>query len=179
MKKCPVCKKPFNPYSSLTKTCSIPCAIEQVIRDKEKVKRKRDKVTKETLKTLRDHLNDTQKECNAFIRERDKGKPCISCNKHHTGQYHAGHYRSIGAAPHLRFDPDNIHNQCAPCNNHKSGNAIEYRINLVKRIGTERVEALEQNNTVRKFTIDEAKRIKQNFRERRKKLTEETSNDQS
>ncbi|WP_258530002.1 recombination protein NinG [Pseudomonas aeruginosa] len=61
----------------------------------------------------------------------------------HDGQYHAGHYRSVGSHPELRFDEDNVHKQCAPCNNHKSGDVVNYRINLVAKIGAAAVARLE------------------------------------
>ena len=55
--------------------------------------------------------------------------------------WHAGHYRSIGAAAHLRFNEDNVHKQSGEQNVYKSGNIEAYRKNLIKKIGLERVEA--------------------------------------
>ena len=46
----------------------------------------------------------------------------------------------------LRYHHDNIHLQCEPCNTAKSGNQLEYRIRLIKKIGVERVEWLEGNH---------------------------------
>ncbi|STS93497.1 protein NinG [Klebsiella grimontii] len=60
----------------------------------------------------------------------------------------AGHYRSRGKASHLRYNEDNIHKQCHHCNVQLSGNQQQYRISLVEKIGAERVEALENNNTL-------------------------------
>lgn len=168
-RKCSICKGP-----TIHKCCSWQCALKQAKQDREKKEARERrailKAKKESLKTLSEYLKDAQAECNSYIRERDKLLPCISCGRFHKGQYHAGHYRSVGAAPQLRFNEDNIHGQCAPCNNHKSGNAIEYRINLIKKIGAERVEALERNSTPAKFTIEDAKRIKKEFKEKRKSL---------
>lgn len=169
-RKCVICKSWFTPFSTTQKCCTYPCAMKKVVQDREKADRKEYRVKKEALKTLSDHLKDTQAVVNAYIRERDKDLPCISCNRHHKGQYQAGHYRSIGAAPQLRFNEDNINKQCTACNNHKSGNAVEYRINLVKKIGQKRVEALENNNTPALFTIEDAKRIKAVYREKLKAL---------
>ena len=39
------------------------------------------------------------------------------------------------------------------------GNVELYRINLIKKIGLERVEALENNNETHKWTIEECKEI--------------------
>ena len=38
-----------------------------------------------------------------------------------------------GAMPSLRFNTHNVHKQCSACNNHLSGNMIEYRINLIAK----------------------------------------------
>lgn len=51
-----------------------------------------------------------QEQFNRFIVLRDSGKPCASC-----GRYLplcCGHFRSVGAAPELRFNEDNAHGQC-------------------------------------------------------------------
>jgi len=158
-------------HSSLATSCSYGCALK--VTD-EKIRKKAAKAIqkerKERLKTLTEHLNDAQKEFNRYIRLRDRDQPCISCGRRHEGQYHAGHYRSIGAASHLRFDEANVHKQCAPCNNHKSGNAVEYRINLINKIGIEGVERLENSNEIYRFTIEEAKAIKKKYRDKCKEL---------
>ncbi len=87
-----------------------------------------------------------------------------SCGRFHDGQYHAGHYRSVGSHPELRFDEDNVHKQCAPCNNHKSGDVVNYRINLVAKIGAAAVARLEGPHDARKWTVEEIKAIKALYR---------------
>ena len=76
-----------------------------------------------------------------FIRERDKDKRCISCGTGSPEQ--AGHFYSAGHYPSLEFNEDNVHGQCVHCNYYEHANLILYRINLVKKIGIERVEQLE------------------------------------
>lgn len=89
----------------------------------------------------------------AFIRERDRqaGYACISSGKplswNAGNQVDAGHYRSRGAASHLRYDDDNCHAQTKRENRFRAGNAVDYRVRLLQRIGAARVEALECNNT--------------------------------
>ncbi|MBF3208519.1 recombination protein NinG, partial [Pseudomonas aeruginosa] len=61
-------------------------------------------------------------------------------------------------------EPLNVHKQCAPCNNHKSGDIVNYRINLVRKIGAENVEWLEGPHEPLKLTIDEIKALKAQFR---------------
>jgi hypothetical protein len=101
---------------------------------------------------------------NAYIRERDKGKPCISCGRFHQGKYDAGHYRPAGNNSALRFHEENTFAQCVPCNQHKSGNLVEYRINLIKRIGPERVEWLENHQQTKRWTIDELREVVEYYR---------------
>ena len=177
LKKCRICNATFEPRASTQVVCSWQCASVFTAKEKEKRDRKEYREKKEALKSRRDWLNDAQTAFNAYIRERDKNLPCISCGRHHTGQYHAGHYRSVAAASQLRYNEDNVHKQCQPCNTHKSGNAIEYRINLVKRIGLEKVEKLENDNTVVKWTIEQAKQIKELYNKKLKLLRKGASNE--
>lgn len=82
-----------------------------------------------------------QKVFNAWIRERDKDKPCISCGKGRVEN--AGHYLSQGHHSALRFDEKNTNGQCIRCNLYLSGNLINYRRGLVERIGEAAVVGLE------------------------------------
>lgn len=172
MKKCKACCKKFALFNSLAQVCSIDCAIQYAKDNKvqERVRRQLAKIAKEKIKTRSEHLKEAQAAFNAFIRERDKSEPCISCERYHKGQYHAGHYRSVGACPELRFCELNVHKQCSACNNHKSGNIIEYRINLVKKIGAEKVEWLEGPHEPKKYTIEQIKQIKAEYKFKLKEL---------
>jgi len=100
-----------------------------------------------------------QTEFNKYIRNRDSKDPCISCNRHHKGQYHAGHYKTVGGHPALRFEEDNCHKQCSVCNNYKSGNLSEYRSNLLKKIGLDRVEWLEGPHDPVKYSIEDLQKM--------------------
>ena len=77
---------------------------------------------------------------NKFIRERDFAFGCISCGERVT---QAGHYRSAGHHPHLRFNEQNVNGQCTRCNLFLRGNLIDYRKGLVKKIGILEVDGLE------------------------------------
>jgi len=179
-KKCRSCKEPFTPQRPLQTCCSFSCALlhasDQNVKKAakaEKERRKEFRERKKALKTRGDWLREAQAAFNAFIRARDKGQPCISCQRLHTGQMHAGHYRSVGAAPELRFEEDNVQVQCAPCNNHLSGNAIEYRINLVRKLGVERVEWLEGPHEPKKYSIEDIKEIKAKYKALARKAPKE------
>jgi hypothetical protein len=63
-----------------------------------------------------------------------------------------------------------LHKQCSVCNAHLSGNITEYRINLVKLIGADRVERIENDNQIKRYEIDYLKRLKAVFIKRKKHL---------
>lgn len=93
-------------------------------------------------------LKDAQQVFNKFIRLRDQDKGCISCE---VGPVeNAGHYLSQGHHSAFRFHEENVHGQCIRCNMYLSANLIKYRRNLVKKIGADRVEFLEDSAERRK-----------------------------
>tara|TARA_R110000868_G_scaffold337627_2_gene598531 strand:- start:2708 stop:3259 length:552 start_codon:yes stop_codon:yes gene_type:complete len=143
---CKQCKKEFQKTSPLQSCCSVSCAIERSY-DLNKAKREKllcDKVMemKKGLMKKGDWIKLLQITFNTFIRVRDKNLPCISCGKTKVEEFHAGHYIATTYQYH-RFNEDNVHKQCSQCNTHLRGNLIPYRIELIKKIGLERVEYLE------------------------------------
>lgn len=175
--KCAVCKEPFIKRSAWQKVCanSTDCAITYAKDKVKKIERKEVRARKEALKTRSDYMKDAQKSFNAYIRARDADKPCISCGvdlKREAigGGYDCGHYRSVGSAPHLRFDPDNAHGQCKKCNRYLSGNAVEYRRGLFTRLGQQRLDLLEADQCIRKYTIEGLKAIVSDYKKLKKEL---------
>lgn len=165
--KAPGCHKRFTPtFNSTQAVCSPQCALA-LIRHKAIKKEAREKKVQYTQRQRSHWLDEAQKAVNAFIRVRDLGKPCVSCDITY-GQFHAGHFRSVGAAAHLRYNTFNIHAQCSQCNNHKSGNQVEYRRRLIDRIGGFRLERLETDNRLRSYNIAYLKRITALFKRRAK-----------
>lgn len=171
--ECRICKAEFEKRSSLHVLCSGACAITDMNAKKAKREAKelsvRKKETKEKLiaiKTITEWLREVQRHCNRYVRLRDANEPCISCGTVNPNiKYDAGHYRTSKAAPQLRFNTDNIHKQCSNnCNVHLSGNIFNYRPRLIKKIGLARVEALENNNELHRYTIEEAKALLNHFR---------------
>lgn len=160
--------------------CSVECSIE-VIQSKT-FKRKHEKEIRiknaiekkkilEKLETHSDWLRKLQKVFNAYIRERDKNKPCISCNKPLVGKIDAGHCYSVGAYPNLRFNEDNVHGQCVHCNQHKHGNIHEYMSNLPKKIGQKAFERLQsERSKPLKLTIPEIKELIESYKQKVKTL---------
>lgn len=167
-KKCKACKEPFQPQRPMQTVCSPLCGLSLAKQKREKAERKEIRVRKEKLKSRSDWLKDAQTAVNAYIRARDKGKPCISCGRDHQGQYHAGHYRSVGSCPELRFDERNIFKQCQPCNTHLHGNLIEYRRSLLAKFGRSYLRWLEGPHELKKYTIDDLKQIIQTYRQKLK-----------
>ena len=172
---CKVCKIKFEPtYNSVQTTCSYQCAIKYAQKQREKKEKKdwnkRKKVLKEKVKTKSDYLKEAQAIFNTYIRLRDENKGCISCGVDLRGRkYDAGHYRSVGGNPQLRFDLNNVHGQCVYCNRHLHGNLVDYRIRLIKRIGLEAVEKLEQDNEPKNYTIPELILLKEEYKEKVRK----------
>lgn len=183
---CRVCRNDFQPVRCLQQTCSFDCEVKLGLIHAERSKAKREKaeriaeiastkILREKLKTKRDWTKEAQIAFNAFIRERDKGRTCICCNKHLQaervgGGFDCGHYRSVGSAPHLRFDERNAHGQDKQCNRWGSGRAVDYRVGLIKRIGLEAVESLEADQTPKKYTIAELRAIKAHYVAKLKEL---------
>ncbi|UFM70422.1 recombination protein NinG [Leclercia adecarboxylata] len=137
---------------------------------KEKADRASWRKRKAAVKPLRHWEDVTQRVVNDYIRERDYDLPCISCGTFDTVQWEAGHYRSRGKASHLRYTEDNINKQCHHCNVQLSGNQQQYRIRLIRKIGPERVEALENNNTPHRYTIEELEAIRKHYSALRRQL---------
>lgn len=161
------------PLNSLQPCCLNPkCVIENKERVAEKKRRKEKAEFRIKNKSRSDWMKEAQDAFNKWIRFRDllAGHGCISCGTKEAGQYHAGHYRTTKAAPELRFHPLNVHLQCAQCNNFDSGNIVEYRINLVKRIGQESVDWIEGPHEPKKYTIEDLKNIKATYNQLAKEL---------
>lgn len=184
-KKCKACGQLFQPARAMQKACSPACAIElnKAVRERayktaQAKARREDRQKRERLKTRSEWMKEAQKAFNAYIRARDTGKPCICCGLPLAsgdvgGQFDAGHYRSTGSAPHLRFVEDNCHGQRKQCNRYGAGRAVDYRIGLIARIGLERVEALEADQEPRHYTIDDLKAIKAEYMRKAKEVGHE------
>jgi len=145
----------------LQKACSVTCAIELTKNQKKKEFKQETRKLKEKIKSRSDWMREAQIATNRYIRARDAGKPCISCGRNSGAKMNAGHYRSVGSCPELRFNELNIHLQCEHCNSYLSGNAIEYRKNLSELIGDDLLEYLEGPHEIKKYTAEELKEIKQ------------------
>ncbi|MGL4349816.1 MAG: recombination protein NinG [Plesiomonas shigelloides] len=150
---------------------AIELACEKAMKASQKKKSAESRARKMNVKPIGYWMKRAQAAFNAWVRARDVGLPCISCGRYHAGQYHAGHYRPAGSNPELRFEPENCHSQCAPCNSHLSGNLTAYRPALIAKIGLERVEWLEGPHEPRRYRREAYQAIESEYKSKLKQLT--------
>lgn len=182
-KRCEYCHKVFMPQRPMQAMCKVLCAIRAGAADKQAKaakERAQTRARRAALKTIPDLTKEAQVAFNAYIRARDQlaGYPCISSGRRldwSGNSVDAGHYRSTGAAPHLRFDERNCHAQSKHDNQYLAGNAVDYRIGLVNRIGLDAVEALESENGIRKWTREELIEIRKTYAAKAKQLKKESA----
>jgi hypothetical protein len=138
-KKCKVCKVSFEPMKPLQQVCSPTCAIElsnQVkVKTEKKEKVKIRKELRESAKTISNYRKDLQIIINKIVRTIDEGHNCISSGRKYKTNDQAGHYYSVGAYPHLRFNLHNIYSQSVADNLYKSGNPIGFTQGLIRDFG--------------------------------------------
>lgn len=174
--ECAQCGKPFMRRSTLHRVCSPVCAVKSV-RAQRKAERADTKRRKEAAKTRKELTAEAQKAFNAFIRARDFGRPCICCGAQMNwasdkpgGEIDAGHYLSIGSAPHMRFIEGNVHAQRKSCNKPGGAKRHAFRAGMVARIGLAAVEVLESDQTLRKYTSDDLRAIRDDYKARTREL---------
>ena len=190
-KKCPICRGFFMPRNSLVKACGVKCAIALVrLLDEKKAAKNRlqearkQKADKERIKTKSELMKEAQAACNAYIRFRDRLDPCISCGRPVAevesvdvpgigGFWDAGHYRSRGACPELRFHPHNIHKQCKKCNagsakwSHTTESVSDgYKAGILAKLGSDVVAWLDRkDHPPAKYNADDYRFFRDFYRE--------------
>jgi|TARA_R100000081_G_C4777739_1_gene149588 hypothetical protein len=173
--RCKNCKEKFEPKQFNRKFCykddCINAYFEYLKKQAAKKWNKEKKIRKENLKTVQDLLKEAQTVFNRFIRLRDNGLPCISCQNPNPKKVNAGHYISSGSCKYLTFHLDNVHLQCEYCNTYLHANLVEYRINLIKKVGLDRVLYLENSrHKTKKYTRQELYEIINKYKKEIKKL---------
>ena len=187
MPRCKHCKESFEKTLHFNQKFCLKeeCKKQWYIWAKQYAKKKEDKKLKDEVKklkkkwfpqdqeTIQKLMSKAQYYFNRWVRERDKGQNCISCGKP-PRKKNAGHYHSANNYRGIRFDPLNVHLQCEPCNNNLSGNTIEYRKGLIKKIGLKKVKELEERAHVKKeWTREELKEIVEKYKKKYKELRNE------
>jgi hypothetical protein len=139
--------------------CSPSCSWDYTKQLKSKEWKKKKAKMKEDLQTVQELTKIVQQVFNKYIRLRDAGQVCISCQKKPKKE-NAGHFYSSGGHKNVTFDEFNVHLQCEFCNTHLHGNLIPFRASLIKKIGLVEFQLLESRaNKTRKFSREELKEI--------------------
>jgi hypothetical protein len=129
-------------------------------------KAEKERKTRSALKQAHNH---TKILVHAYVRERDKYKPCISCGCNWHPDFQAGHHYKAELYETLKYDLDNISGQCVKCNIRKDGNFSEYALRLPNRIGIERYNILVGKAEIDKqqskvWTVENLKEIQQKIK---------------
>ena len=171
MKDCKQCGTKFQPARPLQRVCSPICA-SRMVKEAKKVERESFKVRKEAIKSRADFAREAQTIVNKYVRLRDAHLGCVSCDKpaNWHGQWHASHFRSVGAATAVRFNTWNIHKSCSVCNNWKSGNLIDYEPRLREKIGNDKVDWLRTQNQIVRYDVPYLERLKKIFTKKVKRM---------
>ena len=181
--RCKICRGEYVKKSMMHKVCGEACAIELALiqRAKDEAKAARAERIEHRAKVdasrpRKWHMAKLKTELHAFIRERDEGRTCISCETvlvklgRVGGDYDAGHFRSVGSASNMRFLENNIHGQCKHCNDFLGGNPHAYELGLISRYGQDYVDVLKADNEIRKYTIPDLIGMTKFYKLKRKEL---------
>jgi hypothetical protein len=185
-KKCRECRAEFIPDRPFQTWCGVECGVaiarakhekarrsaESSNKRQEKAERAATRAAKDKIKPKAKHMQEAQAAVNAWVRLRDAEHGCISCDKpaDWQGQWHASHFKSVAAAPALRFEPLNIHKACWICNKHHSGNLLSYKPALIEKIGIEAFNWLEGPHEPKHYTIEDLQAIKAEYRAKVREL---------
>ena len=174
MKRCKNCNNSFEPLKFNQKYClNNECVNVWIESEKAKQWAKRKKALKTDLETIQELIKKAQTTFNTYIRTRDAGLNCISCDKKLTGKFDAGHYFNANNHWAVRFNEKNVHGQCVNCNQHKHGNLLNYQIGIQQRIGAdELIELHAIAHNTRKFTREELRDLISIYKEKTKALKE-------
>lgn len=174
------CNTKFVPDRPFVKWCSPLCGVHIAAELKTKKAAKQateqrlaHRVAKIKARPLKWYEDRAQAAVNRYVvHGRDKDEGCISCGTRNPSIiYAAGHFRTRGAASHLRYNLDNLHKQCNfHCNSQLAGNILHYRPALIAKIGQERFDALINSNESRRYTVEELEEITKEFRLKMKEL---------
>lgn len=159
-------RRPFEVWCSPEHGALIARQRVEKARAKAALKERREhKVKLDAVKPKQHWLKKAEEAVNRYVRLRDAHLGCCSCDLPASwdGQWHASHFRSVAAASAVRYNLWNIHKGCSVCNNHRSGNIIEYRPRLIARIGAGKVEWLMAQNQLADYSVEYLRRLQRVF----------------
>ena len=145
-----------------------------------KQERAQDRAKLEAMKSIPKLIAEAQFHFNEYTRLRDFDKGCYVCLRPFDQSIkgraiHAGHVRSRGAAGHLRFTEDNCMGECEGCNAPHGAKPHNKEAGAIARIGQERFDALKHNNTPHKWTHDELRAIRDQYKAKAKAIKREAA----
>lgn len=110
-------------------------------------------------KPIKDLIKQAQRVFNAWVRNRDQDKGCISCST--GGVHNAGHFYHAHLYSALRFNEVNCQGQCVPCNLGNAGNPEGFRKGLQRRYNQSDIDLLDSaaRNRVKKWSRTELEQI--------------------
>ena len=188
-RRCKACKEYAIPRGTdpRVKWCSDPCKDKVIAAALEKARetqRKQARRAQNQEKRAR-KLNDlphqktlTRLAFNKMIRLLDAGQLCISCGKEVCGsRFEAGHFKSVGSHPELRYDPRNCYLQGSGCNQATSSRrrsnltvSKEYEQRLRDKMGDELVDWLNGPHEPKHYTCDDLRELRAVFNEEVRRL---------
>ena len=174
-RRCKQCGEVFQKEQQLQSLCSIKCAIE---RSHELNKKKREKELKDKVKVMKtetmtrgEWIKLLQATFNTYIRLRDEGQPCISCDCDMSNRKGDASHFYPTTYQYLRFNELNVHLACVPCNQFKHGNLQEYLPRLEKKIGVDAVQKLHHDRHKRlELTLPDIKNLITDYKLKIKQL---------
>jgi len=185
-RRCKICREWFHYQDFRTWWCcpehGARFALQKREADREKKRkdeaqqeRRSIKIRKLAVQPLSYFHKQAQAAFNEFIRTRDAGQPCISCDRNTGAKMNAGHYRTVGASKETRYDESNCHIQCEHCNSYLSGNIGEYKPRLIAKIGRAAFDRLIGPHELKKWTREELHELATHYRRKTRELIKQRS----
>lgn len=160
--------------------CSEDHQVEWALQSGKKLRQKKEKgaffdaeaAKKRKRESLPHQLELTRVVFNGFIRALDADIGCcISCGRSSCGgSFDAGHYKSVGSHPELRFDPRNCYKQGSGCNRagserRRNDQVVqrEYEQRLRAKMGDALVDWLNGPHKPKHYTAEDLKALRKMY----------------
>ena len=167
-RKCKYCSERYTPkHSSLEPCPKYECRLKHLETNTPKINRANKATAKEKMKSYSQRLGEAKKVFQKWVRVRDKGLPCISCNAKVSSVWDGSHFKKAELYSGVIFHENNVNKSCGKCNRYLGGNELNYRVGLIAKIGEQAVIELEQlaeTTRTKKYTNQELEAIKTKYK---------------
>ena len=162
MAKCKICKSDYEKKNMSHMVCGYECSIKYAQRSSDKKAKETKKVNNKAKKAFNESdksilKRNAQMLCNKYSRLRDQhenGYRCVTCG-HTEGQMDGGHFLPTSGYSAIRYNTNQIFQQCKRCNRFNGGMPKEYRVFMVSKYSEEYVIALEATkNVFRSYSVE-------------------------